>query len=67
MGNPTLNRFFALHYLLPFAIAGVSLIHLFFLHLYGSNTPSGLGGSHDTVTFYPYFYVKDLFSFVVFC
>ncbi len=65
VGNATLNRFFSLHYLLPFLIAGMTLIHLALLHKDGSNNPLGVNGAIDTVSFYPYFYVKDLFSFLI--
>lgn len=64
--NATLNRFFSLHYLLPFAIAGASLIHLAALHQYGSNNPLGINSSVDKIAFYPYFYVKDLVGWVAF-
>ncbi len=65
VGNATLNRFFSLHYLMPFVIAGMTLIHLALLHKDGSNNPLGVNGAVDTVSFYPYFYVKDLFSFLI--
>ena len=64
--NPTLNRFFSLHYLLPFLIAGVALLHLILLHQHGSNNPLGINAIYDRVPFYPYFYVKDLFGFLIF-
>lgn len=64
--NATLNRFFSLHYLLPFVIAGLTLIHLSLLHKEGSNNPLGINHKFDTVSFFPYFYVKDLFSFFIF-
>lgn len=64
--NATLNRFFSLHYLLPFLIAGAVLIHLALLHKDGSNNPVGVNSAVDNVTFYPYFYVKDLFAFLIF-
>jgi len=60
--NATLNRFYSLHYFLPFAIAGLSLIHLALLHQDGSNNPIGVNSSTYTIPFYPYYYVKDLFS-----
>jgi len=63
--NATLNRFFSLHYLMPFIIAGATLIHLSLLHTVGSNNPMGLNTNVDSVTFYPYFYVKDLLAFFV--
>jgi quinol-cytochrome oxidoreductase complex cytochrome b subunit len=62
----TLNRFYSLHYLLPFLIAGVTLLHLCLLHKYGSNNPLGINTDITSVSFYPYFYVKDFFSFWVF-
>jgi len=61
--NPTLNRFFSLHYLFPFIIAGLVLVHLSLLHTAGSNNPLGINKNIDTVSFYPYFYVKDLLAF----
>nr|YP_009710070.1 apocytochrome b [Coleochaete scutata]QFU80175.1 apocytochrome b [Coleochaete scutata] len=64
--NATLNRFFSLHYLLPFVIAGASLLHLAALHQYGSNNPLGINSSVDKISFYPYFYVKDLVGWVTF-
>lgn len=64
--NPTLNRFFSLHYLVPFLIAGAVLLHLALLHIPGSNNPLGLVATVDRIPFYPYFYVKDLFGFVLF-
>jgi len=64
--NPTLNRFFSLHYLLPFLIAGLLLVHLSLLHNDGSSNPTGIVEKVDTIPFYPYFYNKDLFSIVVF-
>jgi ubiquinol-cytochrome c reductase cytochrome b subunit len=66
VGNPTLNRFFSLHYLMPFLIVGFVLIHLSLLHKDGSNNPLGINSNVDTVPFYPYFYVKDLFGFLIF-
>jgi len=66
VGNPTLNRFFSLHYLLPFLIVGLVLIHLSLLHQVGSSDPIIGDNSILRVAFYPYFYVKDLFGFLVF-
>jgi len=63
--NATLNRFFSLHYLLPFVITGLVFVHLSLLHTVGSNNPLGINKNLDTVSFYPYFYVKDLLSFFV--
>ena len=64
--NPTLNRFFSLHYLVPFLIAGLALLHLILLHQPGSNNPLGIDAIYDRIPFYPYFYVKDLFAFFLF-
>lgn len=65
VGNATLNRFFSLHYLLPFVIAGLVIVHLALLHTEGSNNPLGINTNTDNVPFYPYFYVKDLFAFFI--
>lgn len=64
--NATLNKFFSLHYLLPFVIAGLVIIHLVFLHEYGSNNPLGVPSKVDEIPFAPYFTVKDLFGILVF-
>lgn len=64
--NATLNRFFSLHYLLPFVIVGLSIVHLAALHQYGSNNPLGTNSSVDKLGLYPYFYVKDLVAWVAF-
>ena len=61
--NATLNRFFSLHYLLPFIIVGLVLLHLALLHIPGSSNPLKLSYFSDKVSFYPYFFLKDLFSF----
>jgi quinol-cytochrome oxidoreductase complex cytochrome b subunit len=66
VSNATLNRFFSLHFVLPFVIAALVLIHLALLHKDGSNNPLGIDSSVDKIPFYPYFFVKDLFSFFVF-
>jgi ubiquinol-cytochrome c reductase cytochrome b subunit len=65
VGNATLNRFFSLHYLMPFVIAGLVIIHLSLLHQDGSNNPLGINTNVDFISFYPYFYVKDLFAFFI--
>ncbi len=62
VSNPTLNRFFSLHYLLPFLIVALVFIHLSLLHKDGSNNPLGINKNMDTISFYPFFYVKDLFG-----
>jgi quinol-cytochrome oxidoreductase complex cytochrome b subunit len=66
--NPTLNRFFSLHYLLPFVIAGVVGLHIWALHVPGNNNPIGVNvkSKEDTVPFHPYYTVKDGFAIVVF-
>ncbi len=68
VSNPTLNRFFALHYLLPFAIVGVTVLHVWALHVVGQNNPDGieLQEGRDTVPFTPYATVKDIFGTAVF-
>ena len=66
--NPTLNRFFSLHYLLPFIIFGVVLLHIWALHVPGNNNPIGISvqGKQDTVSFHPYYTIKDFFAYTVF-
>jgi ubiquinol-cytochrome c reductase cytochrome b/c1 subunit len=66
--NPTLNRFFSLHYLLPFVIFAVVALHLMALHQHGSNNPMGIDVKtpKDTIPFHPYYTVKDFFGFSVF-
>jgi ubiquinol-cytochrome c reductase cytochrome b subunit len=66
--NPTLNRFFSLHYLLPFVIAGVVFLHVAALHITGSNNPLGIDpkGPQDTVPFHPYYTAKDSVGLVVY-
>nr|UNA68783.1 cytochrome b [Leptocorisa oratoria] len=58
--NATLTRFFTLHFLLPFMIAAMVMIHLLFLHQTGSNNPLGLNSNYDKIPFHPYFSIKDL-------
>ena len=67
--NPTLNRFFSLHYLLPFIIAAVVVLHIWALHVPGNNNPIGVEvkDKRDTVPFHPFYTMKDLFAIVVFC
>jgi ubiquinol-cytochrome c reductase cytochrome b/c1 subunit len=66
--NPTLNRFFSLHYLMPMLIVAFVLLHLMSLHRFGSNNPTGVEKKtkDDTVSFHPYYTVKDLFGLGVF-
>nr|BAF48108.1 cytochrome b [Hynobius katoi]BBO15544.1 cytochrome b [Hynobius katoi]BBO15545.1 cytochrome b [Hynobius katoi] len=61
----TLTRFFAFHFLFPFLIAGVSIIHLLFLHETGSNNPTGILSNMDKVPFHPYFSYKDALGFLI--
>jgi ubiquinol-cytochrome c reductase cytochrome b subunit len=66
--NPTLNRFFALHFLLPFVILGIIMIHVWALHVHGSGNPTGVEvkTAKDTIPFHPYYTVKDFFGIGVF-
>lgn len=66
IANPTLNRFFSLHYLLPFILAGLAVVHLIALHNEGSNNPLGVNGNADKIPFHPYYSFKDLLGFCVF-
>ena len=66
--SPTLNRFFSLHYLLPFVIAGLVALHIWALHVPGNNNPTGINPDpkKDMVPFHPYYSAKDLFALGVF-
>jgi len=66
--NPTLNRFFSLHYLMPFLIAGVVVLHIVALHRFGSNNPIGIDtkGKQDTISFHPYYTIKDIVGVAMF-
>ena len=66
--NPTLNRFYALHYLMPFVLVGVIIFHIWALHQFGSSNPLGIEtkGPQDTIPFHPYYTVKDLYGMGVF-
>jgi ubiquinol-cytochrome c reductase cytochrome b subunit len=69
IGDPTLNRFFSLHYLLPFVIAGIVVLHIWALHVPGNNNPTGVSVKDvkkDTLPFHPYYTVKDGFAIIVF-
>ena len=68
VGDPTLNRFFSLHYLLPFVILGVVVLHIWALHIPGSNNPLGIDvkGPQDQVPFHPYYTAKDAFGLCLF-
>src|SRR3954451_16389644 len=67
VGNPTLNRFYSLHYLLPFVIAGVVVLHIWALHVAGQNNPTGIErrGPQDTIPFHPYYTIKDSFGLCI--
>jgi ubiquinol-cytochrome c reductase cytochrome b subunit len=67
VGQPVLNRFLSLHYLLPFLIVGVVILHIWALHIPGSNNPLGIDvkGPADTLPFHPYYTSKDLFGVAV--
>jgi ubiquinol-cytochrome c reductase cytochrome b/c1 subunit len=68
VGNPTLNRFFSLHYLLPFMIFGLVILHIWALHVPGNNNPTGIPikSGKEAVPFHPYMTVKDGFSLILF-
>nr|AUS84466.1 cytochrome b [Lissemys punctata] len=63
--NATLNRFFTFHFLLPFLILGMTVVHLLFLHETGSNNPIGLNSNTDKIPFHPYFSYKDMMGFLL--
>nr|YP_009544113.1 cytochrome b [Cosmoscarta bispecularis]AZJ53288.1 cytochrome b [Cosmoscarta bispecularis] len=63
--NATLTRFFTLHFLLPFIIMALSMMHIFFLHQHGSNNPLGLKSNIDKIPFHPYFSMKDIMGFTI--
>ncbi len=73
VGQPALNRFFSLHYLLPFVIAGLVIVHVWAFHHTGNNNPTGVDvrrsskaeAEKDTLPFWPYFVIKDLFALAV--
>lgn len=66
VGNPTLTRFFALHYLLPFVVTALVILHIFYLHEYGSSNPLGVSSNTNKVSFHYYYSVKDLYVYFVF-
>ncbi len=66
VNNATLNRFFSLHYLLPFVLAALAAMHLLALHEHGSSNPLGVSGNTDRLPFHPYFTFKDLVTIFVF-
>jgi len=63
--NATLNRFFSLHYLLPFILAGAVIAHLVSLHEVGSNNPLGISALSDKIAFHPYLWIKDVFGWLL--
>jgi len=66
VSNATLNRFFSLHFLLPFLLAGLSIAHLIALHTHGSNNPNGISNNGDRYPIHPYFTFKDLVTIFLF-
>nr|YP_002117917.1 cytochrome b [Oedaleus asiaticus]ACA28991.1 cytochrome b [Oedaleus asiaticus] len=63
--NATLNRFYTFHFVLPFIVVGMVMMHLFFLHQTGSNNPIGLNSNIDKIPFHPYFTYKDTITFII--
>lgn len=63
---PALNRFFSLHYLLPFVLVGLVILHIMSLHENGSSNPLGVSSNIDRVPFHPYYTVKDIVGIVVY-
>jgi ubiquinol-cytochrome c reductase cytochrome b subunit len=63
--NPTLNRFFSFHFLLPFVLIGISGAHIIFLHQTGSNNPLGINSDSDRIPFHPYYSVKDILGYSI--
>lgn len=66
MGNPTLVRFFAFHFVLPFVILFMVILHLLFLHVKGSNNVLGVERCFDKIIFHPYYRIKDIFGLIIF-
>merc|ERR1712055_91096 len=64
VANPTLTRFFSFHFICPFIIAALVVVHLLFLHQTGSNNPLGSDSNIDKIPFHPYFTIKDFFGFL---
>nr|ADO21978.1 cytochrome b [Lampetra sp. DAB-2010]ADO21979.1 cytochrome b [Lampetra sp. DAB-2010] len=65
VSNATLTRFFTFHFILPFILAAVTMIHIMFLHQTGSSNPLGINSNLDKIQFHPYFSFKDIFGFVI--
>jgi ubiquinol-cytochrome c reductase cytochrome b subunit len=66
VSNATLNRFFSLHYLLPFLLAALAVAHLIAIHVHGSNNPNGVSSNGDRYAMHPYFIFKDLVTIFFF-
>ena len=66
MSNATLNRFYALHFLFPFILAALAMVHIVTLHKHGSGNPLGVDGSHDRLPMTPYFLFKDAVTAIFF-
>lgn len=66
VGNATLNRFYALHYLLPFVLAALAMVHMMTLHTHGSGNPVGVQSNSDKVPMHPYYIFKDLITIFLF-
>lgn len=67
VSNPTLNKFYSLHYLFPFILVGLVIIHLVYLHNLGSSNSIGINGNVDKIPFHPYYTIKDLYGILVAC
>nr|YP_011010561.1 cob [Halovelia lannae]WPW47202.1 cob [Halovelia lannae] len=65
INNATLTRFFTLHFMLPFILAAMTMIHLLYLHQTGSNNPTGIQSNYDKIPFHPYFSIKDIMSMII--
>ena len=66
VSNATLNRFFSLHYILPFILAALVIAHMIALHVHGSNNPNGITSQGDRYTMHPYYIFKDLVTILVY-
>ena len=65
MDNATLNRFFSLHYLCPFLISAIAVIHMAAVHFDGSNNPLGISSVSDKISFFPYFFIPEFLEYYV--
>nr|QBM08625.1 cytochrome b [Magicicada cassinii]QBM08638.1 cytochrome b [Magicicada cassinii]QBM08651.1 cytochrome b [Magicicada cassinii]QBM08664.1 cytochrome b [Magicicada cassinii]QBM08677.1 cytochrome b [Magicicada cassinii] len=63
--NATLTRFYSFHFILPFIVLALTIVHLIFLHVMGSNNPLGINSSNDKIPFHPYFSIKDMLGFLL--